>query len=60
MEEFLTVDDVCKILKIGKNQGYKLVEQPDFPKIQIGKLYRIPKSKFEKYLTNNTYKQIYL
>lgn len=55
MEEYLTVEDVAEILKIGKKKAYKLVGQADFPKIKLGHTYRIPKSKFFEFLEHLTY-----
>ena len=60
IEEYLTVNDICKILKIGKTKAYSLVNQKDFPKIKIGHNIRIPKNKFEEYMSRNTYKTIKL
>lgn len=42
--------DLQNKLHIGKNTAYKLVKQPDFPKIQIGKKYLIPEDMLGKYL----------
>lgn len=55
MEEYLTVEEVADVLKIGKKKAYKLVGQADFPKIKLGHTYRIPKSKFFEFLEHITY-----
>lgn len=41
MEEYLTVEEVAEILKIGKKKAYKLVGQADFPKIKLGHERRV-------------------
>ena len=55
--DFLTVEEVCKILHLGFSTVYTMVHQPDFPKIKIGRVYRIPKEEFEKYLRRYYYKK---
>ena len=50
MQEYLTVQDVQKILRIGRDLSYEIVSRPDFPKIKVGRCYRIPADKFEKWL----------
>lgn len=58
MKEYITPEDVSKILKIGRNSTYKLINRPDFPKIKLGKSFRIPKEDFEKYLDHYLYAEI--
>lgn len=55
IEEYLTVEDISQILKIGKKKAYKLVGQSDFPKIKLGKAYRIPESKFNEFMEHLLY-----
>lgn len=55
-EKYLTVNDIKDILGIGINRAYELVNQPDFPKIKIGKSIRIPQSKFEQFMNKLVYK----
>ena len=45
-QEFLTIKDIMRILKIGRNQAYALCKRPDFPCIQIGVQYRISQEEF--------------
>lgn len=52
-EIFIKIDDVQRILNIGRNKAYKLVRTDGFPKIQLGNTIRIPKSKFEQYIKAN-------
>lgn len=53
MENLLTVKEVQEILKLGKNNVYKLVNQKGFPKIKIGKKILIPEEQFNKYIMNH-------
>lgn len=47
--EFLTIEEVQKILRIGKNQAYELCKRKDFPSIKVGKRYRIPADEFRRW-----------
>ena len=58
MDRYLSVKDIQGILQIGRNKVYNLIQQNDFPKIQIGRNYSIPESEFEKYLQRKLYKKI--
>lgn len=49
-ETYYTVKDIKEILNMGNTTVYKLVNQPDFPKMKIGKKWLIPKSKFESFM----------
>lgn len=46
----LEVKDIATILKISRNTAYELVHSKDFPKIAVGRQYRIPRSKFIEWL----------
>jgi predicted DNA-binding transcriptional regulator AlpA len=48
--EVLVVEDLMKILNIGKNLAYALIKQKGFPVIRIKGVYRIPKKSFEQWL----------
>ena len=52
-KEFLTPKDVSSILSIGKTKTYELINSNGFPKVKIGKLIRVPKVEFEKYMKRN-------
>ena len=49
-DDVLTVDDIAKILKIGRNKAYNLVHAGTIKSIRIGKIYRIPKSSIVEYI----------
>lgn len=38
----LTVEEMAKILRIGRSSAYELCKQKEFPVIRIGKNIRIP------------------
>jgi excisionase family DNA binding protein len=42
-DDVITVEDLCKMLKIGKNKAYKLLSTGLIRSIKIGKTYKIPK-----------------
>ena len=49
-EEFLTPEEISKILKMNRLTVYQLIKNVDIPAIKIGRTYRIPKNDFEKFL----------
>lgn len=51
--DYLTPNQVGKILQIGRDSAYELVRS--LPHLKIGKQYRVARETFEKYL-NNTQK----
>ena len=52
------IKDIQRVLKIGKNNAYKLFQLPNFPIIKIGKKYLVPKDEFEKWVKNSIYKKL--
>lgn len=48
----LTVDDVAGILGISKNNVYALCHSNDFPSVQVGRRWVIPKLAFVKWMEN--------
>ena len=51
--QYLTVEDVAKILKIGKNQTYALFKQEGFPAVKVGRAYRVNEEDFKKFMKDN-------
>ena len=45
-----TVEEIAKILKIGKNTAYRLINERNFPVKRIGNVIRIPKQPFDEWL----------
>ena len=52
-DDILTIDDLAKMLKIGKNKAYRLLNRGEIKSIRIGKIYRIPKENVIEYLRNS-------
>jgi len=46
----LTVNDVAKILNIGRNNAYDLFHRPDFPSVRAGKILRVSRDAFCNWL----------
>ena len=54
--DVLTVQDLQKILRIGKSSAYGLVRSGKIPSVRIGSAYRISKNAIEDILCyNSTY-----
>ena len=54
----LTPKEIKKYLNLGKDTTYKLISQPDIPKIIIGRKILVPEDKFLKYLEKHMGKKI--
>lgn len=52
--EIMTVKDIKSLLNIGWNEAYSLCKRKDFPVIKIGRIYRIPKFAFLRWLEKQT------
>ena len=50
--DVLTVDEVCEVLRIGKNTVYKLLQSCQLKSKKIGKNYKIPKLYIIEYLNS--------
>ena len=49
--DILTVEELCEVLRIGKNTAYKLLKSGEIKSIKIGSTYKIPKRAVIHYLT---------
>lgn len=49
--DVLTVEELCEVLRIGKNTAYKLLKSGKIKSIKIGSTYKIPKRSIIRYLT---------
>lgn len=57
MEQYVyTVEDIVRILKIGKNSAYSLLKDPPFTVLRIKHKIRIPKEPFHNWLNNTNIK----
>lgn len=50
--DVIRIEDLCKILNIGKNTAYKVLQNGTIPSVRIGRKYVIPKCGVIKYLRN--------
>ena len=48
--DVVTVDDLTKMLGIGKNTAYKLINDKKIKSVQIGRQHKIPKCYVIEYL----------
>lgn len=55
--EIYDIKDVQRILKIGRNNVYKLLKVPTFPAIKIGNKYIIPRAEFEQWVHKSIHKK---
>ena len=44
LPQYLTIEEICHLLNIGRSLGYELVRSGELPAIRFGRLLRIPKS----------------
>lgn len=51
--DLLTSGQVCKILKIGKNKLYQILQTKTIPCLKIGKKYLIPKMLLVEYILSS-------
>lgn len=54
-EELITIEEVMKILKIGKNTAYRLLEDKKIEAFRIGNKWKIPRSSVYKYIQAQTH-----
>ena len=48
MEEYITVQQFCRLLKISQSTAYRMIQNKQIPTIKIGQRYKIPKSMFDR------------
>jgi len=49
---FYSVEDIQRILGVGRNSAYKLVAEKDFPAIYVGNRIVIPADMFQTWVAN--------
>ncbi len=54
-DELITIEEVMKILKIGKNTAYRLLEDNEIEAFRIGNKWKIPRSSVYKYIQAQTH-----
>lgn len=48
--DILTVDELCDVLRIGKNATYKLINSGKLKCYRINRVWKIPKKSVEEYI----------
>lgn len=49
-DDLLTISDVCKILRIGRNKAYELIRNNEIKHFHVGKSLKIPKVYLIEYI----------
>lgn len=57
--EFLTTEEVCKLLNIGKKKAYELFAVKGCPAVKIGRDYRVEKNALFEFLKSYNNSTIY-
>ena len=52
--DIITIAELAKILKIGKNRAYKLLESQEIKAFRIGCTWKIPRTSVERYIKDKT------
>ena len=52
-DRYLSVEEMAKYLKVGRNTAYKLCKEPGFPSSRIGKKILIDKNKLDNVWMKN-------
>ncbi len=55
-DDILTVEEMCEILKVGKNNAYKLLNQGNIKAFRNGKNWRIPRKSVVEYVEKSLLK----
>lgn len=50
LPEIMTTKDISRALGISRNRAYEIVHANNFPAFQVGKLYRVRRDKFLKWM----------
>lgn len=43
MPDLMTVDEVCRLLRLSKNTVYDMIRGKEIPSIKVGRQIRVPK-----------------
>lgn len=50
-DDFLTVEELCEVLKIGRNAAYPLLNSGELKALRNGHVWRVPKQAVIEYVT---------
>lgn len=51
-DDVLTIEDLCEMLKIGKNSAYKLLLSGEIKSFKNGRVWRISKQAVQEFIIN--------
>lgn len=51
-----TVTETAKLLNIGMNKAYELIQQNEIPNVRIGRRILVPKQSLHNWLSSSSYK----
>ena len=54
--DIVTVDEVMKMLRLGKNTVYKLLKDDEIPNVKVGARYVIPKQSVIEFVSTTNHK----
>ena len=52
--DIVTIDELCEMLRIGKNTAYKLINSGEITSFKVGKVHKIPRQAIADYIIKNT------
>ncbi|MBQ8763708.1 MAG: helix-turn-helix domain-containing protein [Clostridia bacterium] len=55
--KMLTVEEMCDILNVARETGYRMVRRGEFEVLKLGRIIRIPKNQVLKYIIDNLEKK---
>ena len=47
LEEYMTVQDFCRLMKISQTTAYRMIKEEQIPTVKMGRRYKIPVSMFD-------------
>lgn len=48
--DLITIEELCDILRIGRNAAYKLLNSKELKAFRIGKVWKIPRAALNDYI----------
>ena len=52
--DVVTIEQLCKMLNVGRNTAYNLIAQNSIKSVKIGRIHKIPKANIIRYLKSTT------
>lgn len=51
-DDVMSVEDLCELLRIGRNRVYELLQSGELKGFRLGRVWKIPKSSVEAFITS--------